>query len=528
MDAQSDAQTKLAPTDVRAQIERILGSSDFHASERNRRFLGYVTDETLAGREVGIKAYTIACNVFGRSEDFDSGQDPIVRVEAGKLRKALERYYLTAGTTDAIRIEIPKGSYVPTFCPTALALEKPRSPQIAQGVPTIAVLPFALLGDDPAQSHFATGLSAEIAAALSHYQNVAVTCRYAAIGIESHTNLSNVREELGARFVLEGIVRRSLDRVRITVQLTDLEKRRQLWGETYDRTLSAENLFDVEDQVVRQVVEAVAGIYTGVITDAVWKESRRRRPTNLSAYEAVLHVHQHNQSPTLDLFIQAKAALEQAVRLEPEYVTAWASLGEIRCDEYTLGHGDDIELVREARRHAEKALGLDPKCEHAQFVVGLASLVLRDRASVVRVTEKLVAKPGCPSTLSWGGWLLALIGEWDRGLEVLEPQLEIQPGYPPWLHHAPFLHRYRRREYEAALESSLQFSMPELLWDPIDRAAVLGQLGRSSEAGKAVDEILGIQPKFADDPRRFLNCFIFTDDLVDHVLDGLMKAGFRG
>lgn len=70
--------------------------------------------------------------------------------------------------------------------------------------------------------------------------------------------------------------------------------------------------------------------------------------------------------------------------------------------------------------------------------------------------------------------------------------------------------------------------MPEFLWDPIDRAAVLGQLGRSAEAEKAVDEILMLQPKFENDPRRFLSCFIFTDDLVDQVLDGLKKAGFRG
>jgi hypothetical protein len=160
--------------------------------------------------------------------------------------------------------------------------------------------------------------------------------------------------------------------------------------------------------------------------------------------------------------------------------------------------------------------------------MGLADLVLRDRAGVIRAVEKLIANPACPSTLSWGGWLLALVGEWDRGLEILEPQLELQPGYPQWLHHAPFLHHYRRREYEAALASSLEFSMPELLWDPIDRAAVLGQLGHSSDAKKAVDQILRIQPKFADDPRRFLNCFIFTDGLVDHVLDGLTKAGFPG
>ena len=70
--------------------------------------------------------------------------------------------------------------------------------------------------------------------------------------------------------------------------------------------------------------------------------------------------------------------------------------------------------------------------------------------------------------------------------------------------------------------------MPDLFWDPIDRAAALGQLGRASEAKKAVGQILNIQPKFADDPRRFLSCFIFTDDLVDHVLEGLDKAGLRG
>lgn len=515
------------PGEVRDQVARIIGSSEFQASERNRRFLRYVTDETLEGRQAEIKAYAIACNVFGRPPSFDPGSDPIVRIEAGKLRKALERYYLTAGAGDVVRVEIPKGSYVPTFRPATVEVQRTRSGRIAKGIPTVAVLPFVLLGDDPAQSHFAKGLSAEIAAALSHYQNVSVTCRYAALGLESHADLSEVREELGARFVLEGIVRRSLDRVRITVQLTDIETQRQIWGDTYDRTLDAANLFDVEDEIVGHVVERVAGLYAGVITDTVWKESRRR-PTNLSAYEAVLHIHQHNQSPSPDLFQQAKAALEQAVRLEPEYATAWASLGENRCDEYTLGYGDDIVLVREARRHAETALALDPRCDHARFVRGLADLVLRDRAGVVRSAEKLVANPGCPSTLSWGGWLLALIGEWDRGLEFLEPQLEMQPGYPQWLHHAPFLHRYRRQEYEAALQSSLAFRMPELVWDPIDRAAVLGQLGRSAEANEAVDEILALQPKFEADPRRFLSCFIFTDDLVDQVLDGLKKAGFRG
>ena len=115
--AESALGKSLPAREVLEQVERIEASSEFQVSERNRAFLRYVAEETLAGRELGIKAYTIACNVFGRSEDFDPAADPIVRVEAGKLRKALERYYLTAGVSDPIHIDIPKGSYVPTFRP---------------------------------------------------------------------------------------------------------------------------------------------------------------------------------------------------------------------------------------------------------------------------------------------------------------------------------------------------------------------------------------------------------------------------
>ncbi|MGO4838446.1 hypothetical protein AB4144_39985, partial [Rhizobiaceae sp. 2RAB30] len=105
----------LAVEDCRAQLSRILNSTEFDATERERRFLGYVADETLAGRGIRIKAYTIAIEVFGRDASFDPQNDPIVRVEAGHLRRAIERYYLTAGQTDPILITIPKGGYVANF-----------------------------------------------------------------------------------------------------------------------------------------------------------------------------------------------------------------------------------------------------------------------------------------------------------------------------------------------------------------------------------------------------------------------------
>ena len=100
---------------VREALERILASPGFDASARNRRFLEYVVEETLAGRADRLKGLTIAIDVFGRDATFDPQHDPVVRIEAAKLRRRLKRYYLTAGQQDPVRIDVPKGTYVPTF-----------------------------------------------------------------------------------------------------------------------------------------------------------------------------------------------------------------------------------------------------------------------------------------------------------------------------------------------------------------------------------------------------------------------------
>lgn len=104
-----------SPSQISAQLERIIASPEFCVPERNRSFLRYVVNETIAGRSAALKAYCIAIEVFARSEDFDAQNDPVVRIEAARLRRALERYYLVAGGADEILIDIPKGAYRPTF-----------------------------------------------------------------------------------------------------------------------------------------------------------------------------------------------------------------------------------------------------------------------------------------------------------------------------------------------------------------------------------------------------------------------------
>lgn len=121
--------------EIEKQVERVVGSSDFEGSDRIRRFLRFVVGEALNGRTETIKAYSIALAVFGRDETFDPNADPIVRIEAGRLRRALERYYLTAGEQDPVRITIPKGGYVPAFERIGPALPRPVPEEQAAPVP---------------------------------------------------------------------------------------------------------------------------------------------------------------------------------------------------------------------------------------------------------------------------------------------------------------------------------------------------------------------------------------------------------
>ena len=117
----------ISPDMVKPQLERILASSDFMASKVLSRFLRYVVEQTLNGQSGGIKQYTVAVEALGYGADFDPQSNPIVRIHARKLRRALDRYYLEQGIEDPVRIDIPKGSYIPVFLDNPDASEAPAS-----------------------------------------------------------------------------------------------------------------------------------------------------------------------------------------------------------------------------------------------------------------------------------------------------------------------------------------------------------------------------------------------------------------
>jgi TolB-like protein len=316
--AKSEPDVTQPTNEVWSYLHQLIGRPEFNTSERNKRFLAYVVEETLAGRADRIKAYNIALAVFDRSEDFDPLIDPIVRIEASRLRRALEHYYLTAGKADEIRIDIPKGSYVATFtygeatasemdaaaqrlalaadvrpplmatgirywailapvlaafliAAACLALYKPWNSgdgKAAMASPpplSIAVLSFENTGGDANRAFLARGLTYETIIRLTQLDGVAV---FGADGglLENHGNQAAARSD----YALFGSVQAAANRIRVTTLLADTRTGQFLKSWNFERDLETAGYADLQADIAAQIVLAVRqlcaiGIEPGVV-----------------------------------------------------------------------------------------------------------------------------------------------------------------------------------------------------------------------------------------------------------------------
>ena len=177
----ADSNIVLKPRAIDEQLRRIMSSPEFKATPRQKKFLQFVVEKTLEGQADEIKGYTIATSVFGRKETFDQATDPIVSVEARRLRRALEHYYLVVGMRDPILIDIPIGGYVPTFCSQSelgsaipSTETKLNNGGILGGWPSVLIRSFQNFSEDTNPNFIAEGFTTELAIELARYQDIQV------------------------------------------------------------------------------------------------------------------------------------------------------------------------------------------------------------------------------------------------------------------------------------------------------------------------------------------------------------------
>jgi adenylate cyclase len=520
------------PDAIRNQLDRIFQSDDFRASGKQRSFLGFVVDEALAGRSSDLKGYTIAVSVYGRPEQFDPQVDPIVRVEAGRLRRALDHYYLTAGKRDPIRIAIPKGSYVPTFSAVteastankALTAEPDYSAPTTE--PSIAVLPLTNLTGDREQDYFVDGLTEELTAEIMRYQDFQVIASQSTMQLKGkNIDLKEIGRDLGVQFLLKGSVRKDSKTVKVAIQLLNTSTAQQIWGESYKRNFTAADLIAVQEEIAREIIGVVSDQY-GLINRTLSRESRKKAPADMKAYDAVLRFYQYETELTPAAFKKALSAIEHATEIEPEYGLAWAMLGHLHADNHALGFSEIEDSLTKALAFAQKGVSLAPNNQFARDALTLVYFHQGNKDLFLQHAEETISlNPNAPYIVGVAGWHMSLFGEWNRGLALLEKGIELNPYHPTWFHLALFIYHYHCGEYEKAYAEALKFNFPDLYLDPLMRALALNGLGRTDEAGAAINQLLKLVPDFRNCGRWLVGRYVKVDELVNRIMEDLEKAG---
>ncbi|HXK39897.1 MAG TPA: hypothetical protein VJ837_03620, partial [Candidatus Paceibacterota bacterium] len=239
---------------VRAALRQITSSACFVPAGRLRRFLQFAVERTLEGQCEELKEYPIGLRVFDRKESFDPRLDPIVRVEAGRLRARLKQYYETDGRQDELLIEFHKGGYVPTFSLRRTVNEPVPEAECARKA--VVVLPFQDQSPARDQDYFCHGVTEEIIIALTKVEGLRVTARASTFHLqERHSDWHEVAVSLGVSHVVQGSVRKDGNRLRITAHLIDAKLDCYLWSETFDREVR--DVFAIQEEISQAIVNTL-------------------------------------------------------------------------------------------------------------------------------------------------------------------------------------------------------------------------------------------------------------------------------
>ena len=359
-----------SPDHIQTQLERILDSEGFSSSRRLCQFLRYVVEHTLQGQADQIKQYTVGVEAMGFPTTFDPQANPTVRIHARKLRRELDRYYLTEGRDDPILIEIPKGAYVPVFrikpgsMPLAGAIDEticamPADTATSVGTPfgpSVAIMPFDYLGKPGEYDYMASGITEEIIIALTRFPEFLVVGPLnREIIREKQWGPRALGREYSVRFLLDGTMRLRGQTVRLTTRLTDTASGSKIWGRTKDYDIRKTSLDQIEYEIVNQIVTTIADNF-GVIPRTMAKEILSHHNDSLSDYAAILRFHHHVRVLTEESLTEAIEALENVVQCDPDHDLALALLGDLISTPYWLGYTDDQYDLGRAKELGKRAL----------------------------------------------------------------------------------------------------------------------------------------------------------------------------
>lgn len=251
--------TTISKRDVDQQLQKIVCDPIFADSAILKKFLIYIVNETLNGHANKLKEYTIAVNVLNKPSDFKTQESGIVRIHAGRLRRALEYYYCERGVLDIVRISVPKGTYVPVFDENEESQESHLMP--SRKVAVVGVAPFRDSTSDGLAGSFVDCLGAQLSTSLMHFENFSVVAYFAMRSLFVKLgDIDEVARTVGANLLITGDLQTYNGSLRVHTQFIRIRTSQLLWSQMYELNCSAENTFELQDRIVNLITADLEGL----------------------------------------------------------------------------------------------------------------------------------------------------------------------------------------------------------------------------------------------------------------------------
>lgn len=503
------------------QLNRILSSKAFRQADRLKRFLSFVVEETISGRSDRLKEFVVGVEVFGKDTSFDPRNDPIVRVQARRLRAQLARYYREEGQEEELVIEMPKGGYAPNFRPLkSLAPKRSITPTLVSRN-TILVLPFADHSPASDQKYFCRGLCEEICHTLAAMDSIRLVAWDQGVDADGQYDMREAASRLNAALIVSGSVRMAGAEARITTNLIDTASGSYLWSGSMDRKL--ERTFAVQEEVAR----AIADQLKVELADARTAKGPRRPTENLAAYNLYVQGRYHVNQRTEEGLRKAVEFFDKSIVEDAQYAHAYSGLADaysllghygvlapaevwtktasnaawaVLQDEHSAEAHTSLAHVKStqdwdwlgAEREFQRALGLDPRYPTAHHWYAVSCLAPMGRLDEAR-DEILLAQALDPIS-SIIARDVARVHYYRQDLEAALEQcdhtIELNPHFSPayWILGLVQEQRGEFDESVAAFQRAIQLAPRS----PIMQAALgrtLALSGKRKEALRILQEL---------------------------------------
>jgi adenylate cyclase len=389
--------------------------------------------------------------------------------------------------------------------------------------PSIAVLPFKNLSGDPEQEYFSDGITNDIITDLSRFRELLVIASNTSFTYKDKpVKVIDVGQELGVRYVLEGSVQKTGDKVRINAQFIDSTTGNHLWAERYERDLK--EIFSVQDEIVQKIVAKLA-----VKIHAAERSRVMRKPTdNLEAYEYLLRGHDYLLQRTSSGAQKARQMFEKAIALDPQYAYAHVGLGDYYLDTVEYGWTEFSEQALErAFGFAQKALRLDQSNAAAHTLIGsVFAFRAQYDLSISALQKAIELNPNNAHSYHNLGWVLLWSGRHDEAITTLKTAIRLDVNsLQNTQMHLGFSY-YLKDRYEDAIRSLEKgvIHRPNFLGYHIALAAAYAQAGRLEDARQSAAKVLRLDPFF--EIESYGTGFRNPADRKK-IIEGLQKAGLK-